>query len=279
MTTTKRRRSISNYDSQNDEAFLKLLSSQRELLQQLNYEGSLRRSGPPKKRFSIVGNGDFAGTFNVLTNSSISDPGNAMDLLTYSKRLSLGVGSDQFILPSFNDLMTDGDEHLKGASSKADKFLDFECDEPVWVKRQRRRSTLGYLRSIFQDDSRLVDSTQPLMQSVFPEETRRESMQPLSKYVDSICNSDPLDHDVMMEPIIELKPSTKIDEGQMKSYMEAFASAMEKSADSQQSIHDWDRKMGLKRSHSKTMRMSSRSRKKLRGIVKKEINALASGSR
>ncbi len=274
----KRPRGTSYSDPQNDEAFLKLLSSQRELLQQLNYEGSLRRNaGPPRKRFSFVEGCDFGGSFNLLTNNSISDPGNAMDLLTCSKRLSLGIGSDQFILPSFNELMSESDENLKGAALKVDKLLDLDCDEPTWVKRQRRRSTLGYLRSIFQDG--VADSTQPLMQSVFSDENRRDSLQPLSKYVDSICNSDPLEHDdLALEPIVEVKAS-KFDEGQMKSYMEAFASAMEKSADSQQSIHDWDRKMGLKRSHSKTMRMSSRSRKKLRNIVKKEINSLSAGSR
>jgi len=39
--------------------------------------------------------------------------------------------------------------------------------------------------------------------------------------------------------------------------------SMEKSKASQIAIHDWDRKMGLRRSHSQTMRNSSRSRKKL----------------
>lgn len=38
---------------------------------------------------------------------------------------------------------------------------------------------------------------------------------------------------------------------------------MEQSKASQTAIHDWDRKMGLRRSHSQTMRNSSRSRKKL----------------
>jgi hypothetical protein len=43
-----------------------------------------------------------------------------------------------------------------------------------------------------------------------------------------------------------------------------FRVSMERSQKSQQDIHDWDRKMGLKRSHSKTMRLTTRSRKKLR---------------
>jgi hypothetical protein len=48
-----------------------------------------------------------------------------------------------------------------------------------------------------------------------------------------------------------------------------FVVAMDKSVESQQDIHAWDRKMGLKRSHSKTMRLSMRSRKKLKAILKK----------
>jgi len=51
--------------------------------------------------------------------------------------------------------------------------------------------------------------------------------------------------------------------------MEAFTAAMAQSHMSQQAIHDWDKKMGLKRSHSKTMRLSMRSRKKLISILKK----------
>jgi len=48
-----------------------------------------------------------------------------------------------------------------------------------------------------------------------------------------------------------------------------FVLAMDKSTKSQQDIHNWDRMMGLKRSHSKTMRLSMRSRKELRKILKK----------
>ena len=47
---------------------------------------------------------------------------------------------------------------------------------------------------------------------------------------------------------------------------DALGSSMKASQDAQQSIHDWDRKMGLRRSHSKTMRASSRSRKKLQEL-------------
>lgn len=51
-----------------------------------------------------------------------------------------------------------------------------------------------------------------------------------------------------------------------------IASAMEASQTSQQNIHDWDKKFGLKRAHSKTMRESCRSRKKVLDFLKREID-------
>lgn len=54
-----------------------------------------------------------------------------------------------------------------------------------------------------------------------------------------------------------------------KSEFKGFALAMERSTKSQQDIHKWDRMIGLKRSHSKTMRLSMRSRSKLKKIFAK----------
>ena len=61
--------------------------------------------------------------------------------------------------------------------------------------------------------------------------------------------------------------SNNIDSAGLRREFVNFIGAMEKSMKSQQDIHDWDRKMGLKRSHSKTMRLSMRSRKRLRKVV------------
>ena len=57
-----------------------------------------------------------------------------------------------------------------------------------------------------------------------------------------------------------------------KQVIEAFTVAMTQSHKSQQAIHEWDKKMGLKRSHSKTMRLSMRSRKKLKSMIKKGMH-------
>ena len=59
-----------------------------------------------------------------------------------------------------------------------------------------------------------------------------------------------------------------IDLATLRGEFEKFVVAMEKSMKSQQDIHNWDRMMGLKRSHSKTMRLSMRSRNKLRKVIK-----------
>jgi hypothetical protein len=82
-------------------------------------------------------------------------------------------------------------------------------------------------------------------------------------------NNDEEDDDKSTSLKIQFDPS--IDLPTLKVKIEQFAYAMDQSSKSQQDIHDWDRKMGLKRSHSKTMRLSMRSRKKLRAVMKKEM--------
>uniref|UniRef100_A0A7S2HJ52 Uncharacterized protein n=1 Tax=Helicotheca tamesis TaxID=374047 RepID=A0A7S2HJ52_9STRA len=52
------------------------------------------------------------------------------------------------------------------------------------------------------------------------------------------------------------------------SAVSGLISCMDMSEKSEQEIHDWDRNMGLRRSHSKTMRATARSRKKLQQLQK-----------
>mmetsp|Transcript_15739 Transcript_15739/g.23166 ORF Transcript_15739/g.23166 Transcript_15739/m.23166 type:complete len:288 (-) Transcript_15739:126-989(-) len=54
-----------------------------------------------------------------------------------------------------------------------------------------------------------------------------------------------------------------------------FGSAMRESYKSQLQIHDWDRKMGLKRSHSKTMRHSMKTRNALRKLLSAAVKGRA----
>jgi hypothetical protein len=236
----------------NDEAFLSLLSSQRELLNQLNMESAIRREQqarvhlPPRKRGSILAVDPLS-----LMNRPIIERRASLDLL-FSRRLSLGMGID-------NNFMTHPmyDEH-----SLKDVKGDMDPGSYTSKNTKRRRSSLLLLGAMLFDE---------------PHQSRRFSLiSSLSKPMD---NDERLDQ--VLLPFENTEPACKkpkmdrnVDPKALKSMMQVFATAMEKSTKSQQDIHDWDRKMGLKRSHSKTMRMSMRSRKKLRTLLKKEINGL-----
>jgi hypothetical protein len=84
---------------------------------------------------------------------------------------------------------------------------------------------------------------------------------------DDLSSIEPLDFNCDQEPVMLVKELTALD------------GAMAKSQESQQRIHDWDKKMGLKRSHSKTMRLSSRSRKKIRVLIKRELSSISQHSK
>jgi hypothetical protein len=236
----------------NDEAFLNLLSSQRELLTQLNMETAMRRGKqvqaghlPVKKRGSLLLGLDPA----FLMNQPLIGRRASMDLVFSSSRLSLDmIGNDNYVLPNMD---ADDTSNLK---------IDLDIEGRTM---KRRRSSLGLLSSIFFDE--------------VSKQSRRISLVSLSRQVEG--SDDKFEHDVLsfehVEPPMKLAKFKPNDDPEtVKKTLEVFATAMEKSTKSQQDIHDWDKKMGLKRSHSKTMRLSMRSRKKLRGILKKEINSL-----
>lgn len=247
----------------NDDAFLSLLSSQRELLNRLNMEGSKNKDhkdnkvvvlGNKRKRGSIVGSSDPLS----LMNTSISTHGSSSFDMLFSRRLSLTLGGDFFGFPPCDPMYTFGDE---------EKSKDLEMGAGM----KRRRSSLDLFGSMASEDPyyRLTN--------------RRFSM--LSTLSGYSGLSDGMDQDFQCEstetaPIslagVRLDPN--IPPEKVKENLSAFAVSMDRSTKSQQDIHAWDRKMGLKRSHSKTMRMTMRSRKKLRSLLKKDINSLYQGN-
>jgi hypothetical protein len=77
-------------------------------------------------------------------------------------------------------------------------------------------------------------------------------------------------------PALPVTPLLQSSPLEVKEAIDSFADSMAKSMRSQQAIHDWDRKMGLKRSHSKTMRLSMRSRKRVKILLKKELGIVLS---
>ena len=278
-------------NTKNDDAFFTLLSSQRELLCQLNKEQASRKS-----RTSSSGRNESASSLNQL----VSEYRPGIDMIL-SKRFSLGMGNDNYVLPDSSlDMGLDGEskhsvfdplfkDALMGDAPEKDallgdlvnkdgpteskrhlKTLDGDFEAPM-KRKKRRLSSLGFLGPTFFEDH-------------FKPTSRRSSLAFVSQYVTKDIDMEVGEatieseiHESVGEGIEGSAESdqAKVDPAQAKSLMEAFRSAMEKSQKSQQSIHDWDRKMGLKRSHSKTMRLSTRSRKKLRTVFKNEISALA----
>jgi hypothetical protein len=281
---------------QHDEAFLSLLSSQRELLNQLNMGNMMRRAeqAPVEDQPRTEGGGGgslLAPEARGLTNMSIAERRSSMDMLfTMSKRFSMGgMGYDQSqgTYPSYTGDLYQGeadgrnfdDRDVASTKYKMREKADAHQDEPhTQHKKKRRLSSLGFISSSFFEDHL--------------KEARRDSTDFLSQpSVDDMPNDPHDDDSVHLEndedddeereqDAVSLEPFGMTEHSkspaEVKSVMQGFTSAMEVSQKSQQDIHDWDKKMGLKRSHSKTMRLSARSRKKLRATFKKEMNALTS---
>jgi hypothetical protein len=295
----------------NDDAFLTLLSSQRQLLSRLNMERACHpltnngayplphasSAGPPSqyndvhpfpppsmmvgaaiRRGSIIGVDPLS-----LMNRPIIERRGSLDMM-FSRRLSVGVGNDNFMYvdaPSADHKIHP--EYYASTYSKAEHTQQEFDDTGASKKMKRRRSSMGLLHSMLfpEQDAKqsrrfsltilpggMMDDDQdrfadPDLQT-FEKRPSCEHSKPQSSY-------SPNKRVRMIEPAVA-------DPVIIKSTMVGFAAAMEKSLKSQQDIHDWDRKMGLKRSHSKTMRQSSRSRKKLRSVVKKDIQVMIMSS-
>lgn len=77
-------------------------------------------------------------------------------------------------------------------------------------------------------------------------------------------------------PQPEPEPEPEIDEVPLctEEQMDSFATSMDKSIHTQTNIQQWDKKMGLKRSHSATMTKTTRSRKNLKKILDKHKTLL-----
>jgi hypothetical protein len=257
----------------NDATFNALLSSQRELLNKLNFEKQLEQTEIMRK--SNLGASATANSCENIaaTNQSIGFERFRTDNVLLPRRLSVGIGNDSFILP---DAQFDSDQYTNsffdasGVGGNKKRSIDLSDH----LNSKRRRTTLSFLDYIFEKN----------------EESKQQSPQKpakLPKQRIEYDDSDDDDYGVIVEDISsdddsdygrnyaedDSRPKVKLIE--VKEKMASFDGAMGSSQDSQQAIHDWDRKMGLKRSHSKTMRLSSRSRKQLREIMKQDIKELS----
>lgn len=333
-----------------DDAFMNLLSSQRELLSQLNCENNADRRTTNNGYVAGLG-GAFHASIATATMPPSMVMGGHQRLQQFtnhypivspdrsihnmyepssvdgSRRVSLGLGNDVFGTPS----AMGGDDLLKASgfgpdplgfdimphasfpagttpkSTKERQKDDWGLDD-IFLVKKRRMSNAGLICALFSEDSQQQNQLQLLENSIqayrrhslssladglelstFPEsnvleeqedpmvEWQQDMMEPLARH-----SSRPHPHNP--SPVVPKQqlPKAKIEPmgpNEARTVLMALHVAMEKSQKTQQDIHDWDRTMGLKRSHCKTMRLTTRSRKKLRQMLKKQINALNSKKR
>ena len=249
---------------QNDEAFLSLLSSQRQLLSQLNRENQIMRNASENLYRPPVHHQQGLNAF--CTNVAPIEPSNrhpiqrrsSLDMLL-SRRMSMGYMPEQVVLPALPaagySAEVPGNSQSTNEKKRDAKLAGNEMEDNFRWKRQRPMTNEG-LEFL---SSNLLDAMKGMKTGdrAVDEEEDDDAVEPI-----------PIaDHCVrQMHPLMTIDPVL------LKKAWENFTSAMARSQKSQQDIHDWDRKMGLKRSHSKTMRLSSRSRKKLAAILTDEIN-------
>jgi hypothetical protein len=303
--------SSSNNHGQDDEAFLKLLSSQRELLQRINREKAMNldqqqqhaqqqqhvhqqyhpyhhqhqfqqqyrfqtndarqhisHKRPRRPSPSIIGPSDPMSLMNTLAPADSNEFQTSQRVIA-ENRFGAGLfsGMSSFLRSQHGDEEKyQGFPDPKNDETKCHDKVDLGCsflsaeEDPRHtggasspIPLSRRLSLLSTIGS--GDDSFAGD----FANSVEATSTRPTTAPP------------------KVPPAIRIYPSipTETVHGQLS----RFVTSMENSAKSQQVIHDWDRTMGLKRSHSKTMRLTMRSRKKLRQLLKKDVNHLAKSNR
>ncbi len=285
----------------NDEAFLALLATQRELLNKLNME-SVRiteqranhhhlmmhmAATAPLRHLNYHHGPYFSSDTISLLNRPIIERRSSLDMMmaaASSRRLSVGVGHDNFLLPHTGSLDIDdvSVRELKGELDVSDARLG--------KKMKRRRSSLGNLSLLLFEEPKTTSSERLSISSAFSKigevhgekDIGRFEIEEPGPYTiddahDELQNQQQQDDEQRhISARVQLDPS--IDLPTLRIKISNFASAMEKSSKSQQDIHDWDKKMGLKRSHSKTMRLSMRSRKKLRMVMKQELQTIRSAA-
>ena len=198
----------------------------------------------------------------------------AKDTLSY-KRFSLNLEgpSDHYssMLSEFPD--------FRGNSAMHAKHVNHSNTLAGNNKKKRRLSNLGCLTSSFFEDYAKAARRGSMASASSFAASNRGSSKGESDDDDSVISqmSDGVGFENLNHSRFQTYSRSNLSEVSLKQTMEMFYDAMSMSQKSQHAIHDWDKKMGLKRSHSKTMRLSMRSRKKLRTMIKKDMLHLNNG--
>jgi hypothetical protein len=284
----------SSNEFNNDEAFLSLLASQRQELQRLNMESAtaeiprqqlhrhqtIHASNSRKRpRTTMMQGRIINGPHDPMSLTNTPAPAYSNEDVHQSQRLMTDAfgGSEFFGMSAFQKYQQVGNAGLVEKFQERDgkfetnqrsnagltsSFLSLEhvnhATTPIpLTRRLSLPSSTGTIESgddSFEADMDNIDSSSPILETT-----------PKTK---SISSSS-----VLAPPNTQLDP--RIPRDVAYDNLSKFVTSMDESTKSQQAIHDWDRKMGLKRSHCKTMRSTMQSRKRLRRMLKKDINALA----
>lgn len=248
-----------------DSALLALLLSRRNNLLAL---GNLDRS----HHFDLMHSLDsdhvlFRSPYPHL-DTSMGDRRLSVNFLT-NRRFSIGLGgmSDHIPMGSFHD---DLNQRIPKLDARPTREKTSQIGKQFY-KKDRRISNLGHLSASFFDDHATLGRRDSVAStSSFAIAYKRDSDDASDM---SDIGEEGGDYDNMRlltaGPILECN-FTSLAASELKEMLEALTESMLSSQKSQQAIHDWDKKMGLKRSHSKTMRLTMRSRKKLKTMMKKD---------
>lgn len=192
------------------------------------------------------------------------------------KRFSLNLEGPSEHFPS---MLSDFPDY-RGNASMHVKHLNNNDVLGEKNRKKRRLSNLGCLTSSFFEDYAKAARRGSMASASSFAASNRGSSKCDSDDDDSVISqmSDGVAFDNVVSPVrLQTFSKSNIPEANIKETMEMFYDAMSMSQKSQHAIHDWDKKMGLKRSHSKTMRLSMRSRKKLKTMIKKDMLHLSNG--
>ncbi len=250
------------FNQENDEGFLSLLSAQREILKQLKIETAKRAKGlipttQMEESRTIVTPllilGNDSDPFDLMNEPIIEHRSIGQDASfqkVKSQRISGFDLPPSCLVPASGNSFNGRGEYT-GQNMTPSKVSHLDAPKSSRGGAERENGLDGIVANTFHFDS--GSTTARTSNNVdFYHTTKSDVSAFLPKPV---------------VPRDNKKLHSNIDFVSLRREFKSFIAAMEKSMKSQQDIHDWDRKMGLKRSHSKTMRLSMRSRKRLRKIV------------
>jgi len=251
-----------------DNDFLSLLSTQREILKRLNRE----------KKFMANESDRLIATQKAEKSDTNFTP-------TKTKRKLFNKVADPLYL--MNEPIIEGrlsqEESFHKAKSRRISSFDIHTNrtnqhpalligEKAQIRKNMAPSIKYFQINVSTSGKRSVDrhgSLRGMLANALVFDVDSTTTKRLNR--NDFCNTTQSDDTSMNAPYAFCKKKQQlnpnIDIGTLRGEFVNFVVAMEKSMKSQQDIHNWDRMMGLKRSHSKTMRLSMRSRNKLRKVT------------